>query len=138
MKNKSRGRVVWITGLSGAGKSTLAKYVVDEIKEHSNNPVVLLDGDELRMIFGGLNFDSNKEYGRDARVKLAMAYAGLCRLLSQQGIIVVIATISLFKEIHSWNRMNIPGYYEIFLDVPIDELIKEIQSLYIEIILKDW
>ena len=35
---------------------------------------------------------------------------------------VVIATISLFKEIHSWNRQNLPGYIEVFLKVPLSEL----------------
>ena len=84
---------------------------------------MLLDGDELRMIFGKLNFDSDKEYGRDARVALAMIYSRLCSLLSQQGFTVVIATISLFREVHKWNRANIPGYYEVYLDVPMDELI---------------
>jgi adenylylsulfate kinase len=45
-------------------------------------------------------------------------------MLSLQGVTVVIATIGLFKELHVWNRKNIPNYFEVFLDVPIDELIK--------------
>ena len=28
----------------------------------------------------------------------------------------------MFKEIHTWNRENIPGYVEIFIDTPLDEL----------------
>ena len=35
---------------------------------------------------------------------------------------VVCATISLFHEVQRWNRENIPGYREIYLRVPIDEL----------------
>lgn len=40
------------------------------------------------------------------------------RALPGQGHTVVIATISLFHEIHAWNRENLPGYLEVFLDVP--------------------
>jgi adenylylsulfate kinase len=35
---------------------------------------------------------------------------------------VVTATISLFNEIHEWNRATLPGYFEVYLKVPIDEL----------------
>ncbi len=35
---------------------------------------------------------------------------------------MVIATISLFKEVHAWNRQNLPGYFEVYLKVPVDEL----------------
>ena len=51
-----------------------------------------------------------------------MQYAQLCRVLAKQDLTVVIATISLFKEIHSWNRTYLPNYFEIYLDVPLDEL----------------
>jgi phosphohistidine swiveling domain-containing protein len=43
-------------------------------------------------------------------------------LLAEQGTDVVCATISLFHEVQRWNRENIPGYREIYLRVPIDEL----------------
>ena len=51
-----------------------------------------------------------------------MRNARLCRLLAGQGADVVCATISLFHEVQRWNRENIPGYREIYLRVPIDEL----------------
>jgi len=35
---------------------------------------------------------------------------------------VVIATISLFREVHEWNRANLPGYFEVYLKVPVEEL----------------
>ena len=44
--------------------------------------------------------------------------ARLCKLLADQGQTVVIATISLFHEVHAWNRAHLPGYLEVFLDVP--------------------
>jgi adenylylsulfate kinase len=51
-----------------------------------------------------------------------MKYARLCRVIAAQGLTVVIATISLFGEVHDWNRKNLPGYFEVYLKVPIEEL----------------
>jgi len=113
-------KIIWITGLSGAGKSTLAKEIVVRLRAHGNQ-VVLLDGDDLREIFGATNLNSD-DFSRAARVKLALKYSYLCRLLSNQGLIVVIATISLFSEVNLWNRKNLNGYYEVYIKVPIEEL----------------
>ena len=41
-----------------------------------------------------------------------------------QRVDVVIAVIGLFEELHKWNRQNIPNYIEIFIDTPLDELIR--------------
>jgi len=112
-------RVLWITGLSGAGKSTLAREVVARLRE-SSEAVVMLDGDELREVFGAVA--SNPiNHGHEARFGLAMQYAHLCRVIAAQGFTVVIATISLFREVHSWNRANLPGYFEVYLKVPLDD-----------------
>ena len=51
-----------------------------------------------------------------------MKYARLCHTLANQEIIVVIATISMFKEVYGWNRENLPGYFEVYLKVPIEVL----------------
>jgi len=114
------GKVVWITGLSGAGKSTLARLITSRIRE-SGEPVVLLDGDELRDVFEAAAANVNN-HCREARLALAMQYAHLCKVIASQGLTVVIATISLFREVHKWNRANLPGYFEAYLRVPLDEL----------------
>ena len=119
-KTTKRGRVLWITGLSGAGKTTLALELVKRLRSEGF-PVIFLDGDELREVFGAASFNE-KNHGREGRLALAMQYAHLCRVLAGQGFTVVIATISLFREVHQWNRQNLPGYFEIFLKVPIEEL----------------
>ena len=113
-------QVVWITGLSGAGKTTLAQAIVKHLRDNGQD-VIFLDGDELRDI---LNRPLNnvQSHDRESRLALAMQYAQLCRMLAMQGVIVVIATISLFKEIHSWNRKNLPGYFEVYIKVPLEEL----------------
>ena len=117
---KANSRVIWITGLSGAGKSTLAHEVVARLRTEGK-AVVQLDGDELREVFGAVAANA-QNHGREGRLALAMQYAHLCRVIASQGLTVVIATISLFREVHAWNRDNLPGYFEVYLKVPVEEL----------------
>ena len=110
------GRVFWITGLSGAGKTTVGRALCARLRA-AGRPVVFLDGDALRAAI-------SEDLGHNAgsRQQSAMRNARLCRLLADQGTDVVCATISLFHDVQRWNRANIPGYREIYLQVPIDEL----------------
>ena len=117
---KQDGAVIWITGLSGSGKTSTATNLVNKIRSRGGAPI-LLDGDELREALGVAQ-NSAKHHGRAARVDLAFRYSKLCKLLAGQGHVVVIATISMFKEVHLWNRQNIEGYMEVYLKVEIDEL----------------
>lgn len=110
------GRVFWITGLSGAGKTTIAG-ALKKYFDQSPHTVVMLDGDVLREVFGQRN-----AYTREERLGLAMQYARLCKMLSDQGLTVICSTISLFKEVHQWNRTNINNYREVYLRVSIDVL----------------
>ena len=48
----------------------------------------------------------------------------LCKMLTEQGIDVIIAVIGMRDIYREWNRKNIEEYYEIYLDVPIEILIQ--------------
>lgn len=109
---KTPGTVYWVTGFSGAGKSTIGKLFYRRLVE-SGRPTVFLDGDELREIFG-----NDLGYQAEDRKRSAFRNARLCKLISDQGIDVVCATISMFHECRQWNRENIPRYEEIYLKVP--------------------
>jgi adenylylsulfate kinase-like enzyme len=113
---KNHPNVFWLTGLSDSGKSTLCGMLVDYLRD-KGIVVIKLDGDEIRAIVGSI-----RAHKRSDRLDLALRYSKLCKLLADQGFNVAIATISMFKEVHEWNRKNLPGYCEIYLNVPMDEL----------------
>jgi len=116
------GRVFWFTGLSGAGKSTIGKLFFDRLRGNTA-AAVFLDGDILREVFG-----NDLGHSREERLKSAMRNSRLCKMLADQGIDVVCATISLFRECQGWNRENMPGYHEIYLRVPMQVLIERDQK----------
>jgi adenylylsulfate kinase-like enzyme len=112
----SQGCVYWITGLSGAGKTTVGRELCRRLRT-SGRPVTFLDGDALRTVIA-----EDLGHSKDDRRRSAMRNARLCQLLAGQGTDVICATISLFHEVQQWNRKNIPGYREIYLRVPLEEL----------------
>jgi len=107
----------WITGLSATGKTTLSSLLVSHLRGMGKT-VIHLDGDELRQVL------ADKAYTRDERIALSMRYGRLSKLLSDQGIDVVISVIGMFNEIYLWNRENISNYIEIYIDTPMSELKK--------------
>lgn len=111
-----QGQVFWITGLSGAGKTTVGRELWRRLRA-AGRSAILLDGDAVREV---ISEDLGHSTGN--RRKSAMRNARLCRLLSSQGTDVVCPTISLFHEVQRWSRENIPGYCEIYLRVPMEEL----------------
>ena len=118
-------KVFWITGLSGSGKSFIASEFVRLHKEKSI-PVISLDGDVLREVFG-----NQFGYSKEERLKAAKQYARLCKMLAEQNINVICATISLFHEIHDWNRKNIDDYVEIFISADLDMIKKiDVKKIY--------
>lgn len=115
------GKVYWVTGLSGAGKTTIGNKLYEHLRLKNKN-IIFLDGDILRDVF------QVYDYTTAGRKALAFQYSRLCRMLSEQGLDVVICTISMYREVRDWNRKNISGYIEIFLNVSIEELIRRDQK----------
>lgn len=120
--DSSMGTVFWFTGLSGAGKTTVGRKFFELLRDH-RPAAVFLDGDTLREVFG-----NDLGHSRESRVKSAMRNAKLCKMLAEQGIDVVCATISMFHECQEWNRANIAQYREIYLKVPMQVLIERDQK----------
>lgn len=115
------GTTYWITGLSGAGKTTIGKMLYAKLKDQKDN-IVFLDGDILREVY------QSTDYSNEGRKKLAFQHARLCRMLNEQNIDVVICVIAMYDDCREWNRNNIKNYKEIYLNVPIEELIRRDQK----------
>ena len=77
-----------------------------------NLGVVVLDGDELRAALDSFQYDI------DSRKALARIYGRLALTFSRQGLVVICATVSMFHDIQSWNRENIPEYFEVYIKIP--------------------
>jgi adenylylsulfate kinase len=112
--------VIWIVGLSGAGKTTIGKAVYEKWRQKTPN-TVLLDGDQLRQVFAHDN--QKTDYSIEGRRVNAQRAIGLCQLLDSQGINVVCCLLSIFEDHRQHNRNTLSAYFEVFVDVPMAELI---------------
>ncbi len=113
-----KGVLYWITGLSGAGKTTVGTKLYYEMRKTCSG-LVILDGDILKKLVGNSLGYSSKE-----RLKRASYYSEMCKMLTDQGITVIICTIAMYDSVREWNRRNIEKYVEIYLKVDRGVLIK--------------
>lgn len=116
--SENKGAVYWITGLAGSGKTTIAQMYFNKLRELGES-VIYLDGDILREIIG-----NSSGYSREQRLIIANRYGRICKMFSDQGLIVVASFIAMFHEVQNWNRENISNYIEVFVDVPLEVLIE--------------
>jgi len=118
-----KGATLWMTGCSGAGKTTIATALEDRLVKHYGKHVYRLDGDNLRT---GLNRDLT--FSEDDRAESVRRTGEIATLFSDAGVVTLVGLISPYRADRDAVRkrhedQGIP-YYEIFLDVPVDELKK--------------
>jgi adenylylsulfate kinase len=112
-----QGNVIWITGLSGVGKSSIAKKILDILCQKQIR-TLLLDGDEVRGAIG----DPSCGHDRKSRIINGYRISRFAKLFAEQGATVITATMSLFHEIHEWNRDNLPRYFEVYIKADMEIL----------------
>jgi len=107
--------IIWFTGLSGSGKTTIAAELAVRLRMRGDN-VVILDGDELR---GGLSRDLDfSEHGRAEQQRRTREVA---YLLSRQGVVVIVATISPYKRDRATARARAPHHFvEVYISTPLE------------------
>jgi cytidine diphosphoramidate kinase len=108
--------IVWLIGLAGSGKTTIGREVYALLKAR-NKATVMLDGDHFRTIMGDDLGHSIKD-----RETNGWRMARLCSFLDKQGIDVVCCVLSLFAAQQRWNRETHSRYFELYLDVSMQEL----------------
>ena len=53
---------------------------------------------------------------------MALKRSKFAHFLSEQGLIVVVTTISMFKEVYIYNRKTLENYLEVYIKCDLDEL----------------
>src|SRR5678816_20894 len=107
------GTTIWLTGLSGAGKSTLADALAPRLRA-GGLQVEILDGDEIRTnLSKGLGFSKED---RDTNIR-RIGY--VARLLSRNGVTVIAAAISAYREIRHEVRTQIEAEEAVFIEVHV-------------------
>lgn len=117
-----KGTVYFFTGLSGAGKTTLGGLFHRRLKAREAN-VVLLDGDSIRLVY-----NEDISYTEESRRKGAGRTFRVAKMLSDQGIDVVVCSICMYSDLRSWNRENIDHYREIYIKVDREVLLARNQK----------
>lgn len=112
-----KGRLFWVTGLSDAGKTTISELLYEYLRKKQDN-IVWIDGDKIREVY------QNNDYTDAGREKISYMNMRLCKMLTDQGIDVIISVIGMRDVYRNWNREHIDNYYEIYLEVPMETLIK--------------
>lgn len=123
--NADKGFTVWFTGLSGAGKSTLSALLEQELHRRGRR-VEVLDGDVVRT-----NLSKGLGFSREDRDTNIRRIAFVCHLLSRNGVAVISAAISPYRETRQEARALIGDFVEIYARCPIPELVRrDVKGLY--------
>jgi adenylyl-sulfate kinase len=127
--SNDKGFTLWFTGLSGAGKTTISKHVEEELRARGSK-LEILDGDVVREnLSKGLGFSKED---RDTNIR-RIGY--VARLLARNGVAVVTAAISPYREIRDEVRRlaeadGIP-FVEVYASASLEALTaRDVKGLY--------
>ena len=117
--------LIWLTGISGCGKSTIGAKLHNHLLKRIPN-LIYLDGDKFRAAMG-----DDLGHSKSDRDINAARLTGLCKLLCQQNINIVCAANLTSQKFRDWCVNEIPDYYEIHIEVPLEILVeRDIKGLY--------
>jgi adenylylsulfate kinase len=121
-----KGFTLWFTGLSGAGKTTISGVLEKELRERGSK-LEILDGDIVREnLSKGLGFSKED---RDTNVR---RIAFVADLLSRNGVPVITAAISPYKEIRDEARQTMgERFIEVYVKASVDTCAeRDVKGLY--------
>jgi adenylyl-sulfate kinase len=120
-----QGFTLWLTGMSGAGKSTISEQLMARFRA-GNAKVELLDGDVVRT-----NLSQGLGFSRDDRDTNIRRIGFVSELLSRNGVIVVVAAISPYRETREEVKSRIGNFVEVFVECPVAVLAeRDVKGLY--------
>jgi adenylyl-sulfate kinase len=121
-----QGFTLWFTGLSGSGKTTITELVVAELQARGS-AIEVLDGDVVRQhLSKGLGFSKED---RDTNIRRV---AFVADLLSRNGVPVITAAISPYRELRDEARAQMDGrFIEAYVKASVEECERrDVKGLY--------
>jgi phosphoadenosine phosphosulfate reductase len=124
-RNMHKGFTLWFTGLSGAGKSTLSQAISARLRDHGAE-VELLDGDMIRT-----RLSKGLGYSKEDRDENIRRIGFVCELLSNHGVIAIVAAISPYRAVRDEVRSRIANFVEVYVECPLEVLAeRDVKGLY--------
>ena len=123
---RRRGFTLWLTGLSGAGKTTIAHALSDHLAT-AGCQVEILDGDVIRPMLS-----PDLGYSRADREENTRRIGYVARLLSRNGIVVIVAAMSpIAAARNAVRRTHESPFIEVHVECPIPVLLaRDPKGLY--------
>lgn len=119
------GMTVWFTGLSGAGKTTISQ-VVEKVLTTEGYKVETLDGDVVRQFL-----TKDLGFSKADRDENLRRIGFVANLLTRNEVIVLVSTISPYREIRAEMRKNIGQFIEVYVNASIETCEKrDVKGLY--------
>lgn len=123
--HESTGFAVWLTGLSGSGKSTIAAMLERELRNRGLR-VEVLDGDAVRQ-----HLTSDLGFTREDRDENVRRIAWVCRLLTRNDVVAIVAAISPYRAARAEARQMIGRFVEVYVEAPLEVLAaRDVKGLY--------
>ena len=110
-----KGFTLWLTGLPRAGKSTIAGLVAGRLRVLGIDRIEVLDGDVIRE---GLCRDLG--FSRADRTENIRRISFVSRLLTRNGVAVIVAAISPYREDRELAREEIQAVVEVWCNASVD------------------
>lgn len=125
MTYQNEGFTLWLTGLSGAGKTTIAIELEKRLRG-AGARVERLDGDTVRE---GLTRDLG--FSKEDRDKNIERVTFVAKLLSRNGVGVILSFISPYREARDKARAETTNFIEVFVNAPLQTCIdRDVKGMY--------
>jgi adenylyl-sulfate kinase len=109
------GFTLWLTGLPRSGKSTVASLIAGRLRAGGVERIEVLDGDVVRE---GLCRDLG--FSRADRTENIRRITFVSKLLTRNGVVVIVAAISPYREDRELAREDIQSFVEVWCKASVD------------------